>query len=298
MRPGETFVKTWRVRNTGTTTWRAGYDLAFFGDEKMHGPDSIALPRIKPGVVSDVSLFLTAPTKPGMHKSTWKGRDPQGHFFDFNVFALIDVVDPDERYDMLPFLRGDGRLYDLEFNWGGGGRQRVQTQVEGNRFFHVKNEEWEELWANENFIFRGTDTSPGKGEVYTLYEGGQYGSAWIPRHMTIGTFFRRTPQVIFRRKSDGGEVRQGIHVTWIQLEEMHHRLKLPSGMVLSDVAVLAAHEDAGTKPANEPFERYYYAKKYGLVAWSGSLGRSTIVREYAAGTQPDNIRETLPWLNR
>jgi len=130
--------------------------------------------------VSDVSLFLTAPTKPGMHKSTWKGRDPQGHFFDFNVFALIDVVDPDERYDMLPFLRGDGRLYDLEFNWGGGGRQRVQTQVEGNRFFHVKNEEWEELWANENFIFRGTDTSPGKGEVYTLYEGGQYGSAWIP----------------------------------------------------------------------------------------------------------------------
>jgi len=104
--------------------------------------------------------------------------------------------------------------------------------------------------------------------------------------------------VIFRRKSDGGEVRQGIHVTWIQLEEMHHRLKLPSGMVLSDVAVLAAHEDAGTKPANEPFERYYYAKKYGLVAWSGSLGRSTIVREYAAGTQPDNIRETLPWLNR
>jgi len=296
--PGETFVKTWRLRNSGATTWDDRFSLAFWGDNRMNGPQSVPLPRAQPGAVVDVSVRLVAPRTPGTHRSTWKGRDPQGRFFDFNVFALIDVVDPDERYDMLPFLRGDGRLYDLEFNWGGGGRQRVQTQVEGNRFFHVKNEEWEELWANENFIFRGTDTSPGKGEVYTLYEGGQYGSAWIPRHMTIGTFFRRTPQVIFRRKSDGGEVRQGIHVTWIQLEEMHHRLKLPSGMVLSDVAVLAAHEDAGTKPANEPFERYYYAKKYGLVAWSGSLGRSTIVREYAAGTQPDNIRETLPWLNR
>ena len=298
VRPGETFVKTWRVRNTGTTTWGDGYTLAFFGDEKMRGPDSIALPRLKPGDVGDISLFLTAPSQPGMHKSTWKGRDPQGHFFEYHMFALIDVVDPDQRYDMLTFLRGDGRLYDLEFNWAGGGRQRVQTQMEGNRFFHVKNQEWEELWADENFIYRGTDTSPGAGEVYTLYEAGQYGSAWIPRHMTIGAFFRRTPLVVFRRKSDGGELRKYTHVTWIQLEAMHHRLKLPGGMTLADVAVLAAHEDGGGRPKAEPFERYYYARQYGLVAWSGSLGQSAIVREYAPGMQPDNVREALPWLDR
>ena len=32
------------------------------------------------------------------------------------------------------------RLYDLEFNWAGGGRQRVR-RMSRERFFHVKKEE-------------------------------------------------------------------------------------------------------------------------------------------------------------
>ncbi len=300
MRPGEAFVKTWRIRNTGTTVWGADYTLAFLSDDKMDGPDSVALPRIAPGEMAELSLMLTAPAASGLHKSTWKPRDPQGKFFDFMLFALIDVVDPNQTYDMLDYLRGDGRLYDLEFNWAGGGRQRVQTQVEGDHFYHVKNTEWEEMWADDHFINRGTDTSPGSGEVYTLFENGQYGSPWVPRRMTIGVPFRRTPLVLFRRKNDGAEVpnKRFVHATWIQLEAVHSHFEMPGGVDLEGVAVLAAFEDQNGKPKKQPFEHYYYAKNYGLVGWEGSLGRSTITQEFPRGSQPDNRRESLSWLTR
>jgi hypothetical protein len=298
MQPGEAFVKTWRIRNTGTTAWETGHTLAFFGDDKLDGPDSVALPRAKPGDIVDVTLMLTAPATPGLHKSTWKGRDPRGAFFEYDLFALVEVVDPNQTYDLLPYLRGDGRLYELQFNWSGGGQQRVQTQVSGDHFYFVKGSEWEELWGDDHFIYRGTDTSVGGGEAYTLTESGQYGSAWVPRQMSIGVPFRRMPLVVFRRKSDGVEIpgKQGVQITWIQLQEVHREFTLSSGIDLADVAILAAYEDANGKPKDQPFERYYYAQKYGLVAWEGSLGQSVMVREFPPGSQPDNQREVLAWL--
>lgn len=298
LQPGEAFVKTWRVRNTGTAPWSAGYTLAFFADNKMDGPDAVPLPSAQPGEAVEVSLMLSAPQTPGLHKSTWKGRDPQGRFFDYELFALIDVIDPQQTYDMLDYLRGDGRVYELAFDWGGGGRQRVQTQVEGDRFYHVKHGEWEELWADEHFIYRGTDTSAGGGEVYTLTENGRYGSPWIPRRMTVGVPFQRTPQVIFRRKSDGVEIpgKKFVHVTWIMLEAVHRSLTLSNGVTLPDVAVLVAYEDQGGQPKATPFERYYYAKGYGLVGWEGALGRSVLAAEVSAATRVAMPREVLPWL--
>jgi hypothetical protein len=174
----------------------------------------------------------------------------------------------------------------------------VQTQIEGDRFYHVKHGEWEELWADEHYIYRGTDTSPGGNEVYTLTENGRYGSPWLPRHMTVGVPFQRTPQVIFRRKTDGAEVpgKKFVHVTWMVLEAVHRSLTLPNGVTLADVAVLAAFEDDGRRPKATPFERYYYAKGYGLVGWEGGLGRSLLVQEVPPTTRVAMPRETLSWL--
>jgi len=211
-------------------------------------------------------VTLTAPTTLGLQKSTWKPRDAQGKFFDYHLFALITVTDPKQTYDMLPFLQGDGRLYDLFCEWVSSA-QTVQTQTHGQFFYHVKNGEWEELWADDHFIYRGTDTSPGDGKVYTLTQQGEYGSPWIPRQMALGVPFHRTPQVVFRRKDNGEEITHYSDVTWIKLESVIGRHKLKSGITLQNVAVLAAYLDEGGKPKDQPFERYFYAKKYGLVAW-------------------------------
>lgn len=91
---GSAFLKTWRVRNTGSSTWGEGYHLAFFGDERMDGPDRVPLPMAAPGQEVDVSVRLKAPLTPGTHKSTWRARDPEGTFFGHRYFALITVPEP------------------------------------------------------------------------------------------------------------------------------------------------------------------------------------------------------------
>jgi hypothetical protein len=46
----------------------------------------------------------------------------------------------------------------------------MQTQQDGARFYQTKNSEREEMWADDRFIYRGTDTSPGSGNFYTLMD--------------------------------------------------------------------------------------------------------------------------------
>jgi hypothetical protein len=91
---GEKFLKTWRMRNTGTRAWGQGYVLAYFKDEQMGGPASVPVPLVQPGEVADISVELAAPLTPGPHRSTWKLRSPQGQLFGDEFYALISVPTP------------------------------------------------------------------------------------------------------------------------------------------------------------------------------------------------------------
>lgn len=83
---GDTFVKTWRVRNDGTCTWGPdGYALnalAFTGGSQMGAPALIPLhTTVTSGETVEVSVTLTAPTTPGTYTSSWMFRidnDPNG----------------------------------------------------------------------------------------------------------------------------------------------------------------------------------------------------------------------------
>jgi hypothetical protein len=114
--------------------------------------------------------------------------------------------------------------------------------------------------------------------------------------MALNVFFRRRPLVTFRRKNNCQVVNQFLHTTWIRLEGLHKSYTLPNGIVLRDVAELAGYVDVNGQPAAAPFERYFYAKKYGLVAWKGDVGQSFMVEEFAPGTQPNNVREVISCL--
>jgi hypothetical protein len=85
-----------------------------------------------------------------------------------------------------------------------------------------------------------------------------------------------------------------MHTTWIQLEEVHASLTLTSGITLDDVVVLAGYTEEGGRRAAAPFEHYYYARNYGLVAWRGAgIGESFLIEELAPGT-PGIRREVIP----
>lgn len=79
---GQTFTKTWRLKNTGTQTWTTGYNLAFLNGERMNAPELVPLPfDVPPGATVDLSASMTAPSELGTHIGYWMLRDPNGKLF-------------------------------------------------------------------------------------------------------------------------------------------------------------------------------------------------------------------------
>jgi hypothetical protein len=315
MTVGQRFTKTWGIRNTGATVWNERFSIVFTGGDRMGGPEAQPLPATEPGQVAQVSLDLVAPPADGQVIGRWRLRDGDGRFFGPTFFVSITITADEPTVDLVDYLRGDGRLYEMKhiFQTPGGfseGQQRVQTQREGSRFYITKNNEWEELWFDDHFIYRGTDTSPGGGNFYTLMEDSTYGSPWAPRRFAVGRVFRREPTVVSRRKRDCvvNMHLSGPHVTWLRFEALHKTFRLPDvqgfpnrGIEVQDVAVLGAYQDAGGRPAGQPFERYYYAKGFGMVMWEGidvdHRGKSFLVEAHRPGARPPNIREHIPCLD-
>lgn len=75
--PGETFTKTWRIRNAGTCTW-SGYSLVFDSGDAMNGASPIAIGTVGPGQEVDLSVNLTAPATSGSYRGYWRIRNASG----------------------------------------------------------------------------------------------------------------------------------------------------------------------------------------------------------------------------
>jgi hypothetical protein len=88
---GDTFTKTWRIRNTGTCSWTPSYTFRFSNGEAMSGPSSIALSgNVNPGQTVDISVNLKAPSSPDNYTGYWKLRNASGTDF-FTVYVKIKV---------------------------------------------------------------------------------------------------------------------------------------------------------------------------------------------------------------
>lgn len=91
MTPGQEFLKTWRIRNTGTCTWGAGYSVVFAYGERMNGvPAAIPIPVV-PNQEVEVSVQFKAPTKAGQYSSTWRMANARGSAFGAFFYVRIIV---------------------------------------------------------------------------------------------------------------------------------------------------------------------------------------------------------------
>lgn len=91
--PKQTFAKTWRIRNAGTSTWTTDYYVAFISGDKMGGPDTQRLAiKVAPGAEIDLTVNLVAPEAPGRYRGYWKMINAAGKFFDDPFYVEIDVV--------------------------------------------------------------------------------------------------------------------------------------------------------------------------------------------------------------
>ncbi len=91
MSPGQTFVKTWTLQNTGSCTWDTNFTMRFFSGDQMSGGSGTVSSSVAPGGQGNVSVTLTAPLTAGTYTGNWRLADDSGITFGEIVDVVIDV---------------------------------------------------------------------------------------------------------------------------------------------------------------------------------------------------------------
>ena len=112
---GQTFTKTWRIRNTGTTTWGSGYTLTFTSGAQMNAPATVNVSSTLPNNTADISVNMTAPGSSGTYIGYWKMKNPHGQLFGDSIWVKITVSGSSSS---CPNLSGQVNLYN-QTNCGG-----------------------------------------------------------------------------------------------------------------------------------------------------------------------------------
>ena len=157
MLPGQEFIKTWRLENTGTCTWTKQYALHFVTGDQMSGisPLSITSP-VTPGSTVDLSVTFKAPGTVGTFRGDWilqnasglkigLGRNSDQPFYlrikvvegisELNLGAPTwrDTLDDTDNWYLLEtantkFTEGDGKLVMKSIHPGGGEEWGISNQ--------------------------------------------------------------------------------------------------------------------------------------------------------------------------
>lgn len=92
MSPGQDFLKTWRVKNTGSCPWGEGYELVYAGyANEMDGQAQPLTEVVQPGQEVEVSVQFTAPSEIGEYLSAWQMSNPRGITFPEAIYVKIIV---------------------------------------------------------------------------------------------------------------------------------------------------------------------------------------------------------------
>lgn len=92
MTPGQEFVKTWKIKNTGECTWGDGYTLIYSYGEKMGGVPVPLGVVVAPGEEAEVSINFKAPDKIGEYLSAWVMVNPQSKPFGKKEHTLLAII--------------------------------------------------------------------------------------------------------------------------------------------------------------------------------------------------------------
>jgi hypothetical protein len=80
--PNSEFIKTWRIKNTGSCTWNTSYAVVFDSGDAMGAPISTNLTgSVAPGQTIDISVSMKAPASEGEFRGNWKLRNASGAVF-------------------------------------------------------------------------------------------------------------------------------------------------------------------------------------------------------------------------
>ena len=196
-------------------------------------------------------------------------------------YVVADVVDPHPyigsspappptvpTYDILDYMVGTHRQqHTLQYTWAGGGTQTIQIMQDGNEWRYVKGGgQYEQLYYDDNWIYRAEDTSESADRFYTQSTNGTLGAAWVKRRMAIGETVFTEKQVQHYLKDGCVPQNGGLVTDALKLTAVYPAYTFDSGIVLKDVIRLEWAAGEG----------YLFAKGYGLGGFEFSGGKSYI----------------------
>jgi hypothetical protein len=88
---GESFVKTWKLQNTGSCAWDDDFLLTFYSGEDMDGEATVIDEYVASGDAVEVSVALTAPETDGAYTGYWVLADSSGTAFGTAFYVQIEV---------------------------------------------------------------------------------------------------------------------------------------------------------------------------------------------------------------
>ncbi|MDQ3005962.1 MAG: NBR1-Ig-like domain-containing protein [Chloroflexota bacterium] len=88
---GQTFTKTWKVRNAGSCAWDTGFKFAFVSGDAMGGTTQTLAASVAAGAEFNISVPMTAPNKSGAVQGYWRMSTAAGQFFGDQVYVLVSI---------------------------------------------------------------------------------------------------------------------------------------------------------------------------------------------------------------
>jgi len=91
MDPGESFTKTWKVLNSGSCAWDAGFKFSYVSGDAMSGTSYTLPSAIAAGATTDISIPMKAPNKSGTIRGDWQMYTATGQPVPGGVYVQIVV---------------------------------------------------------------------------------------------------------------------------------------------------------------------------------------------------------------
>jgi peptidoglycan hydrolase-like protein with peptidoglycan-binding domain len=92
--PGTAFVKTWRIKNTGSCDWQTGTKLVYVSGDPLGGLPEVDVSPTAVGSSIDISVDFVSPDSPGTYRSNWQVQRPDGTKFGQKFYVQIVVPEP------------------------------------------------------------------------------------------------------------------------------------------------------------------------------------------------------------
>lgn len=112
---GDAFVKTWRIKNTGSCSWTKDYKIVFQNGKSMSAPASVAFPAtVNPGSTVDLSVPMNAPGNTGDYTGNWMLKAANGTVFGVGssgnvplsvVIKVATVPTPKDTHTIYDFVK-------------------------------------------------------------------------------------------------------------------------------------------------------------------------------------------------